>query len=81
MLVLLIPFLRRNIKRTGHQGCVQKWPEHRPFDYGVVLDVGGGRGDVGLGLDDVFLSGALSAVFGYHGSNTVVVEVDVLSEV
>lgn len=44
----------------------------------MVLDVGGGRGDVRLGLDDVFLSGALSAVFGYHNSDTVSDGVDVL---
>lgn len=78
MLLLLIPFFRRNIKGTGHQGCVQKWPEDLPFDYGVVLDVGGGRGDVGLGLDNVFLSGALSRVFGYHGCDRVDGGVDVL---
>lgn len=83
MLLLLIPFFRRNIKGTGHQGCVQKWPEDFPFDYGVVLDVGGGRGDVGLGPDDVYLSEALSRVFGYHGCDSRVgggVEV-LLSEV
>lgn len=63
----LIPFFRRNTKGTGQQGCVQKWPEDFPFDYGMVLDFGGGRGDVGPGLDDVFLSGALGRVFCYYG--------------
>lgn len=78
LLLLLIPFFRRNIKGTGQQGCVQKWPENFPFDYGMVLYFGGGRGDVGLGLDDVFLSGALSRVFGYHGCDRMGGGVDVL---
>lgn len=73
LLLVLIPLLRLNIKRAGYQGGMQKWPEDFPFDCGVVLYIGRGRGgDVGQGLADIpLLFGVGSAVFGHRGGDTV----------